>query len=68
MDGKMTEFKPGETVRQIVGMPGPDYDLAEIVAKRDDGNYDIRFQVYGDGKWFDGVGVPDRNGIGGIFR
>jgi hypothetical protein len=61
------EFKPGDVVRHIVGLPGPDIDVATIVAKRDDGNYDIKFQVYGQGEWFRAVGFPRRNAIGGIF-
>ena len=64
----MIEFKPGDIVRHIVGWPGPDFDQATIVAKRDDGNYDIRFQVYGQGAWCDAVGIPGRDGIGGIFK
>lgn len=64
----MDTFETGEVVRHIVGLPGPDVDIATIVEKRDDGNYDIRFQVYGEGKWFDGIGIPNRMVIGGIFK
>lgn len=64
----MTDFNPSDIVHHIVGLPGPDLDKATIVAKRDDGNYDIKFQVWGEGAWFDGVGIANRNVIGGIFK
>jgi hypothetical protein len=64
----MIDFKPGDIVHHIVGLPGPDLDKATIVAKRDDGNYDIKFQVYGQGEWFNEVGFPNGNRIGGIFK
>jgi hypothetical protein len=64
----MTDFMPGDIVKHIVGMPGPDIDVATIVAKRDDGNYSIRFQVWGEGKWYDGIGIPGKQVIGGIFK
>mgnify|MGYP001194451377 FL=1 len=35
---------------------------------RDDGTYAIRFQVYGDGPWHDGIGIPNECKIGGIFK
>lgn len=62
------EFKPGEVVDHIVGLPGPDIDKATIIRKRDDGNYDIKFQVWGSGPWYEGVGKPYQNVIGGIWK
>lgn len=63
-----TTFKPGEVVRMIVGLPGPDLDDATILFVNPDGTYAVKFQVYGQGPWHEGVGYPNERRIGGIFK
>ena len=61
-------MKPGDTVLHIVGMPGPDLDEATIVSANNDGTYIIMYQVWGQGPWYYGIGYPNRQSIGGIFK
>jgi hypothetical protein len=61
------EFSPGEKAKWIVGFPA-DMDNCEIVSKNEDGSYNVRYQVYGAGKWYDGVGYPGSTKCGGLFK
>lgn len=61
------EFQPGEKAQWIVGFPA-DMDNCEIVSKNEDGSYNVRYQVYGSGKWYKGVGYPGANKCGGLFK
>ena len=47
------KFKVGEKCLWVVGMPGPDVDDCEIIADIGDGTYRIRYQVYGQGEFFE---------------
>jgi len=53
------EFFPGEKAKWIVGFPA---DMNE------DGSYNVRFQVYGRGKWYEGIGYPGAAKCGGLFK
>jgi hypothetical protein len=59
---------PGDKVYHIVGMPGPDLDIAYVVSKNSDDSYTICYQVYEQGPWYEGVGHLNKYGIGGIFK
>jgi len=39
-----------------------------FVSKNEDGSYNVRFQVYGRGKWYEGVGHPGSDKCGGLFK
>lgn len=61
-------MQPGDKVYHIVGMPGFDLDIAYIVSKNSDDSYTIRYQVYEQGPWYEGIGYPNERRIGGIFK
>jgi hypothetical protein len=61
------EFSAGEKARWIVGFPA-DMDNCEIVGKNPDGTYAVRYQVFGSGPWFEGVGYPNSPKMGGLFK
>ena len=61
------EFIVGEKAKRIVGYPS-DMDNCEIVSKNEDGTYKVRFQVYGSGPWYEGIGYPNQHRGGGLFK
>jgi hypothetical protein len=61
------EFTAGEKAQWIVGFPS-DMDNCEVISKNADGTYNVRFQVYGSGPWYEGVGYPGQNRGGGLFK
>lgn len=51
---KFTESIPAGTVVQwIVGMPGPDCDMALVVKCYGPGSHRVRFKVWGEGSYFE---------------
>jgi hypothetical protein len=60
--------EPGDKIYHIVGLPGPVIDIAYVVSKNNDNTYNIKFQVWGTGLWYTGVGYPNERRIGGIFK
>lgn len=58
---KVQRFKVGEIALQEVGFPGPDLDDCTILEYLGDGEYKIKFQVYGSGPWHEGI-AKDRDG------
>lgn len=54
MSGFTEEIAPGTVVQRIVGMPGPDCDMAIVTKCYGPGQHQIMYQVYGDGPFFFG--------------
>lgn len=53
-------FLPGEKLFWIVGMPGPDTDGCTIIADDGGPEVEIRFQVYGKGRFYQQMVSRDR--------
>lgn len=47
------KFEIGDKCTWVVGMPGADVDTCEIIADNGDGTYQIKYQVYGQGEFFE---------------
>lgn len=56
-------FEVGEVALHVVGLPGPDMDECTILEYVGDGQYKIKFQVYGVGKWHENTASD----VGGQF-
>jgi hypothetical protein len=47
---KYPHWKPGDLIEVVVGIPGPDRELA-IVTEVRDGRYFFKSKVFGKGEW-----------------